>query len=163
LDFDGIVAGWDIEEKEKIAKKERKYAASLSGVLKRIFNMKNVHQFRKHASNHQTRIKAIIKHQNNRIASNRRLMHNEPMRTTITLDDDVHEFASYYANAKGITLSAAMNELVRKAETAPAPKPEIVFSPDGFPMFPPIGGGRVITDEMVKKLEEEEFDPEKFA
>jgi hypothetical protein len=90
-------------------------------------------------------------------------MHNGRMRTTITLDDDVHEFASYYANAKGITLSAAMNELVRKAETAPAPKPEIVFSPDGFPMFPPIGGGRVITDEMVKKLEEEEFDPEKFA
>ncbi len=54
-------------------------------------------------------------------------MHNTPMRTTITLDDDVHEFAQYYANAKGITLSAAMNELVRKAETAPPPTgmPEI--------------------------------------
>jgi len=98
-----------------------------------------------------------------KFASNQKLMHNQPMRTTITLDDDVHEFAQYYANAKGITLSAAMNELVRKAETAPAPKPEIIFSPDGFPMFPPIGGGRVITDEMVKKLDEEEFDPEKFA
>jgi hypothetical protein len=30
-------------------------------------------------------------------------------------------------------------------------------------MFPPSGTGRVITDEMVKKLEEEEFDPKKFA
>jgi hypothetical protein len=30
-------------------------------------------------------------------------------------------------------------------------------------MFPPIGNGRVITDEMVKKLEEEEYDPKKFA
>ena len=83
------------------------------------------------------------------------------MRTTITLDDDVHEFASYYASARGITLSAAINELVRKAETAPAPKPEIRRSPDGFPLLPP--SGRVITSEMVKQLEEEEFDPRKFA
>jgi hypothetical protein len=123
----------------------------------------NHNQGLRSASNCCLCINVIKLHQINKIASNRKLMHNRPMRTTITLDDDVHEFASYYANAKGITLSAAMNELVRKAETAPAPKPEIVFSPDGFPMFPPIGGGRVITDEMVKKLEEEEFDPEKFA
>jgi hypothetical protein len=90
-----------------------------------------------------------------------KLMQNGFMRTTITLDDDVHEFASYYASARGITLSAAMNELVRKAETAPTPKPLIVFSPEGFPMFPPTGGS--ITCEMVKKLEEDEFDPKKFA
>jgi hypothetical protein len=91
------------------------------------------------------------------------MMQNWIMRTTITLDDSVHEFASIYAEAKGITLSAAINELIQKAESAPAPKPEIIFSPDGFPMFPPSGTGRVITEEMVKKLEEEEFDPEKFA
>jgi hypothetical protein len=84
------------------------------------------------------------------------------MRTTITLDDDVHEFATYYARAKGLTLSAAIEEMVRKAQ-APEPKAEIVFSPDGFPMFPPGGKGRVITDEMVRKLEEEEFEPKKFA
>ena len=85
------------------------------------------------------------------------------MRTTITLDDKTHTFASYYANARGLTLSAAIDELIRKAQTAPKPKPEIVFSPDGFPMFPPSGTGRVITDEMVRKIEEEEFDPKKFA
>jgi len=83
------------------------------------------------------------------------------MRTTITLDDDVHEFATYYANARGITLSAAMNELVRKAEKPQGTEPLIVFSPDGFPMFPPAEG--TITSEMVKKLEEEEYDPKKFA
>jgi len=83
------------------------------------------------------------------------------MRTTITLDDDVNEFARYYANARGITLSAAMNELVRKAEKPPDTEPLIVFSPDGFPMFPPAEG--TITSEMVKKLEEEEYDPKKFA
>jgi hypothetical protein len=87
-------------------------------------------------------------------------MQNEGMRTTITLDDDVHDYATCYANSKGITLSAAMNELVRKAESAPAPKPDIRVGPNGLPMFPP-GEGR-ITSEMVKKIEEEEYDPRNF-
>ena len=85
------------------------------------------------------------------------------MRTTITLKNETHAFTSYYAHARGLTLSAAIDELIQKSQVAPEPKPEIVFSPDGFPMFPPSGTGRVITDEMVKKLEEEEFDPKKFA
>ena len=85
------------------------------------------------------------------------------MRTTITLNDETHTFASYYARARGLTLSAAIDELIHKAQTAPEPKPEIIFSSDGFPMFPPSRTGRVITDEMVKKIEEEGFDPKKFA
>jgi hypothetical protein len=85
------------------------------------------------------------------------------MRTTITLNDETHNFASDYARARGLTLSGAIDELISKAESAPEPKPGIVFSPDGFPMFPPSGTGMVITDEMVKKLDEEEFDPKKFA
>ncbi len=83
------------------------------------------------------------------------------MRTSVTLEDDTYEFVLCYSRGRGITLSAALNELIRKAETAPAPEPEIVFSPEGFPMFPPTGGR--ITSEMVKKLEEDEFDPRKFA
>ncbi len=84
------------------------------------------------------------------------------MRTTITLDDDVHEFASYYARARGISLSAAINELLSKAEAAPPPPaPEIEYSEIGLPMLPLTG--RTISSEMVKKLEEEEFDPAKFA
>jgi hypothetical protein len=85
------------------------------------------------------------------------------MRTTITLNDETHVFASYYAHARGLTLSAAIDELIRKAQAAPEPKPEIVISADGFPMFPPSGTGRVVTEEMVKKLEEEEFAPKNFA
>lgn len=88
-------------------------------------------------------------------------MHNAHMRTTITLDDDTHEFASYYARARGLSLSAAIDELIRKAQSPPAPKPDILRGPNGLPMFPPTG--RTITTEMVKKLEEEEFDPAKFA
>lgn len=85
------------------------------------------------------------------------------MRTTITLDDETHEFAAYYARAKGITLSAAIEELILKARTAPEPKPDIRRGPNGFPVFPSSGKGDPITAELVKKLEEEEFDPKKFA
>ena len=92
------------------------------------------------------------------------MTHNTRMRTTVNLDDDTHGFVSYYARAKGISFSAAIDELIRKAQTpAPEPRPEIIFSPDGFPMFPPSGHGRVMTDEMVKKLEEEEFDLKMFT
>ena len=88
-------------------------------------------------------------------------MHNRPMRTTITLNDETHEFAAYYARARGITLSAAIDELIRKAQEGPKPAPDILIGPAGLPMFPPTG--RTITSEMVKKLEEEEFDPKNFA
>lgn len=84
------------------------------------------------------------------------------MRTTITLDDRTHEFAAYYARARGITLGAAIDELIRKAQSAPPPSPpDIRFSPNGLPMFPPTG--RSITSAMVKKLEEETFDPKEPA
>lgn len=80
------------------------------------------------------------------------------MRTTITLNNETHTFASYYANARGLTLSAAIDELIRKAQAAP---PEIQYSTNGFPMFPPTG--RTITDEMVKQIAEDEFVPEIFT
>lgn len=85
------------------------------------------------------------------------------MRTTLTLDEDVHEFATYYARAKGLTLSAAIGELVRKGRNAPEPEPDVRRGPNGFPMFPPSGSDSVVTDEMVRRLEEDEFDPKKFA
>ncbi|MGB8259363.1 MAG: hypothetical protein WCE75_03385 [Terracidiphilus sp.] len=73
------------------------------------------------------------------------------MRTNVTLDDDVHQFASIYASAKGITLGAAISELIRKAEAAPAPQPDIRRSASGLAMFPPTG--RVLTAQMVKEAE----------
>jgi hypothetical protein len=84
------------------------------------------------------------------------------MRTTITLNDETHVFAGYYAQARGLTLSAAIDELIRKAQTAlPTAPPEIHYSPSGLPMFSPASG--IITAEMVKSIEEEEFDPQAFA
>jgi hypothetical protein len=74
------------------------------------------------------------------------------MRTNVNLNDDVHQFALIYAAAKGITMSAAINELIQKAQAIPPP-PEIGYSANGVPCFPSRGG--VITTEMVKKIENE--------
>lgn len=75
------------------------------------------------------------------------------MRTNLTLDEDVHQLASIYAAAKGITLGAAICELVRKAEAAPQPAPDIRRSANGLPCFPPTGKG--LTLEMIKEAESE--------
>jgi hypothetical protein len=80
------------------------------------------------------------------------------MRTTITLNSETHSFASYYAHVRGLTLSAAIEELITKAQ---APPPEIQYSPNGLPMFVPSKG--VVTAAMVSDLEEEAFDPKPFA
>ena len=75
------------------------------------------------------------------------------MRTNVTLDEDVHQFASVYARAKGITLGAAIGELIRKAEATPPPAPDIRRSASGLPMFPPTG--KVLTSQMIKEAESE--------
>lgn len=80
-------------------------------------------------------------------------MHYEGMRTTITLDDETHEFAAYYARSRGLTLSTAIDELIRRAQEGPKPEPVIEIGPDGFPMLPRTG--RVHTPAMVKEAESE--------
>lgn len=77
------------------------------------------------------------------------------MRTTITLNDETHEFAAYYARSRGLSLSAAIDELIRKAQAPQAPKRQIEYSPNGLPHFPLTG--TVLTAEMVKAAEEDEF------
>lgn len=88
------------------------------------------------------------------------------MRTTVNLQDDTHEFVTYYAHARGISVSAAIDELIRKAQAGPkleSSESDIRHNEYGFPVFPPSRTGQVLTTEMVKKLEEEEFDPKNFA
>lgn len=78
------------------------------------------------------------------------------MRTTIALDDETHEFAAYYARVRGLTLSAAIDELIRKAQAPAKPaEPEIRRGPNGLPLLPRTG--RTITCEMVKQLSEDDF------
>jgi hypothetical protein len=80
------------------------------------------------------------------------------MRTSITLDEDVYQLASQYATGRGITLGAALGELVRKGSTAPgfeSSSPRLIRAPNGLLIFAP--RGRVITPEMVKAAQEEEI------
>jgi predicted DNA-binding ribbon-helix-helix protein len=92
------------------------------------------------------------------IASNLRMLHNVPMRTSITLDDDVYQLASMYAAGRGITLGAAVGELVRRTNTTPRPSSDssrIKTLPNGLRVF--ASRGRVITPEMVKATQEDEI------
>jgi predicted DNA-binding ribbon-helix-helix protein len=80
------------------------------------------------------------------------------MRTSITLDDDVYELASLYAAGRGITLGAAVGELVRRAEgrrlgmTATS---RVKTARNGLRVL--ASRGRVITSEMVKAAQEDEI------
>ena len=85
-------------------------------------------------------------------------MHTLIMRTTVTLDPDVYSFTSAYAGAKGITLSAAISELIRRVEHVPEPESDsarLKTSPHGYLVI--AGTGDVLTPEMVKELSEDEI------
>jgi hypothetical protein len=80
------------------------------------------------------------------------------MRTTVTLDQDVYEIATLYSKGRGVTLGAAIGELVRKGLEArsaePSPSPRLKRLPNGMLVF--AGTGKVITSEMVKEALEED-------
>lgn len=81
------------------------------------------------------------------------------MRTTINIDAEAYDFASMYANAKGITLGAAVSELIRRAEQAPelpAVKKSGRLQMNEYGYYE-IVGGEPITSEMVKELSEDEI------
>lgn len=87
-----------------------------------------------------------------------KVVHTRAMRTSVTLDKDVRDFVFSYARGRGISLSAALNELVRKAETLPAVETNTAVrrSANGFPLLPRTG--QVLTSEMVKRYSEEEYE-----
>jgi hypothetical protein len=96
-------------------------------------------------------------HQLNQIASIAKLMHSDPMRTTVNLDDDAYELAMLCARGKGITLGAAISELVRKATQPRSSEEELSPNLKRLPngMLVARARGRVITSEMVKAALEE--------
>jgi signal transduction histidine kinase len=77
---------------------------------------------------------------------------------TVNLEPDVYIFTSAYAGAKGITLSAAIVELIRHAEKHGAPASEsskLVRNEHGYLEI--ADTGRPITPEMVKAGSEDEI------
>jgi predicted DNA-binding ribbon-helix-helix protein len=89
-------------------------------------------------------------------ASVTKMVHNVAMRTSITLDDDIHELASVYADARGITLGAAIGELIRSAQASARTESPIRLTRDGIPVFR--SRGRVLTREMVKQAQEDDLE-----
>lgn len=87
-------------------------------------------------------------------------LENGRQRTNLHLDNDALAFANFYAAAKGMTLGAAISELIRRAEQAPAPKSDKLIKKNGFLVIK--SRGEVVTAEQVKKqlqeLEDEETD-----
>jgi hypothetical protein len=84
-------------------------------------------------------------------------MHTSPMRTTISLDDDAYQLAYLYALGKGITLSAAINDAVRKIgekSCAASDPSHIKVAANGLPVF---SSDRTVTLELVKEAEEYDF------
>lgn len=86
-----------------------------------------------------------------------RMVHNCEMRTNLNIDADAYDFASAYANARGITLGAAVSELLRRAEQAPEP-PSRRLKLDEHGLLVVAKTGRVITPEMVKESSEDDFE-----
>jgi hypothetical protein len=81
------------------------------------------------------------------------------MRTSVTLDEDVYELATLYAKGRGVTLGAAISELVRngnETRRAESISPRLKRLPNG--LLVARSRGKVITPEMVKKALEEDDD-----
>jgi hypothetical protein len=80
------------------------------------------------------------------------------VRTTLDIDDQVLAAAREIARRQRKTIGAVVSELVRRALTQPAtapqaplPEPRVFY---GFRPLPP--DGRVVTDETVERLREQE-------
>jgi len=80
------------------------------------------------------------------------------MRTNVNLDDEVHQIATVYASAKGISLGAAIGELVRKGSAArrepSAPSPRLITASSGLRIVPKSAG--TMTPESVQAALDEE-------
>jgi hypothetical protein len=75
------------------------------------------------------------------------------MRTTLTIDDDILAVARCMAEARGVTLGEAVSILARRG----IPEIGLKRSPSGMLVFDVPEDFPPVTDEMVRKLLEEDF------
>jgi hypothetical protein len=80
------------------------------------------------------------------------------MRTSVNIDADIYELASAYAKGNGITLGAAISELVRRGERSPQPEisPRLRMNEQGYLVI--ARTGNALTPEMVKEFSEDEIE-----
>ena len=75
--------------------------------------------------------------------------HHLTMRTTLTLDDDIHELAARQARLRGVSLGQTVSDLVRRGLSVPTPSQ----NKDGLVVFRlPADSPKVTTDD-VRRIE----------
>jgi len=79
-------------------------------------------------------------------------MHHFPMRTTLSIDDEVLEQVKRYAEERSMPVGDAVTELLRKAFRTPTPTKMV----NGLCVFDLPPDSPRITNERVKELEAEE-------
>jgi hypothetical protein len=79
-------------------------------------------------------------------------VHHGPMRTTLSIDDEVLELVKQYAEDRSMTVGDAVTELIRKAFRTPTPTKML----NGLRVFDLPAGTPRITSKRVKELELED-------
>lgn len=78
------------------------------------------------------------------------------MRTTLDIDDDVLSAAKEMARRQRTSAGAVISELARRALTQPSREPEDSEPKPFFGFRPMAPEGRVVTNETVERLREDE-------
>lgn len=82
---------------------------------------------------------------------NRKSRHRSPVRTTLTLDDDILALAARQAKLRGVSLGKTVSDLLRRGLSAPTPAQE----KQGLVVFRlPADSPKVTTDD-VRRIETE--------
>jgi hypothetical protein len=84
-----------------------------------------------------------------------RNLHIESQRRNLNIDADAYIIALTYAGAKGISIGAAVSELLRRAEHAPEPPSPLLKTDEHGLLVKARADRQVVTSEMAKKLSEE--------
>ncbi|MEW5740499.1 MAG: hypothetical protein AB1938_16345 [Myxococcota bacterium] len=76
------------------------------------------------------------------------------MRLTINLDDDLYAIAKSEAHHRDVSISAAVNDLLRRALQPGLEPVALPIASDAFG-WPVVRGKKVVTSEDVKALDDE--------
>lgn len=72
------------------------------------------------------------------------------MRTTLDIDDSLLAIAKARASERGVSLGAAVSELIRAGVAVP-----VGVGSSGFPIFYPPAGAPVVTDQIVARFRDD--------
>lgn len=80
------------------------------------------------------------------------------MRTTVDLSDEAYQAVKAVARDRNESMGRVMSEMIMKGVHGPADKVGKIRMVNGWPVVS--YGGRMITSEDVRKIQDEEYDDE---